>query len=384
MKPTAMPANPMFSSGPCAKRPGWSTSIFESAVLGRSHRSLPAKNKLKHLIDRTASLLELPGDWSLGIVPASDTGAFEMGMWSLLGARGVDVLVWESFSRGWASDITNELRLTDSRILKADYGELPKLENVDFSRDVVFAWNGTTSGVRVPNADWIPENREGLTLCDATSAVFAQDLQWNKLDFVTFSWQKVLGGEAGFGMVILGPRAVIRLEEHSPQWPIPKIFRLVKNGKLIETLFQGETINTPSMLCVEDALDAVNWIESIGGLQASIDRCDENLLTVTDWVENSNWVSFLADDKKNRSNTSVCLKIIDPWFLNLQNDHQGAIPEQISELLEKEGVAFDINGYRDAPPGLRLWTGATVQNQDLTYLLPWLDWAYEQVKSSFH
>tara|TARA_B100000029_G_scaffold65193_1_gene58284 strand:- start:4802 stop:5725 length:924 start_codon:yes stop_codon:yes gene_type:complete len=307
-----------------------------------------------------------------------------MGMWSLLGARGVDVLVWESFSRGWASDITNELRLTDSRILKADYGELPKLEDVDFSRDVVFAWNGTTSGVRVPNADWIPENREGLTLCDATSAVFAQDLQWNKLDFVTFSWQKVLGGEAGFGMVILGPRAVIRLEEHSPQWPIPKIFRLAKNGKLIETLFQGETINTPSMLCVEDALDAVNWIESIGGLQASIDRCDENLLTVTDWVENSNWVSFLADDKKNRSNTSVCLKIIDPWFLNLQNDHQGAIPKQISELLEKEGVAFDINGYRDAPPGLRLWTGATVQNQDLTYLLPWLDWAYEQVKSSFH
>ena len=346
MKPTAMPANPMFSSGPSAKRPGWSTSIFETAILGRSHRSLPAQNKLNQLIRRTASLLELPSDWSLGIVPASDTGAFEMGMWSLLGARGVDVLVWESFSRGWASDITNELRLTDSRILKADYGELPKLEDVDFSRDVVFAWNGTTSGVRVPNADWIPENREGLTLCDATSAVFAQDLQWNKLDFVTFSWQKVLGGEAGFGMIILGPRAVIRLEEYSPKWPIPKIFRLVKNGKLIEKLFQGETINTPSMLCVEDALDAVNWIESIGGLRASIDRCDENLQTVTDWVQNSSWVSFLADDKKNRSNTSVCLKIIDPWFLNLQNDHQGAIPEQISELLEKESVAFDINGYR--------------------------------------
>jgi|TARA_B100002019_G_scaffold142910_1_gene123165 phosphoserine aminotransferase len=319
----------------------------------------------------------------MGIVPASDTGAFEMGMWSLLGARSVDILVWESFSSDWANDIVNELRLPDCRVLKADYGYLPELNKVDFERDVVFAWNGTTSGARVPNADWIPNDREGLTLCDATSAVFAQDIAWKKLDFVTFSWQKVLGGEAGFGMVILGPKAIARLEKYTPERPIPKIFRLSKNGKVNEKLFQGETINTPSMICVEDALDAVNWIEDIGGLDAAREKCDENLLTLTKWVEESEWADFLVQNKRNRSNTSVCLKIIDPWFLALHDEQQTKIPKLISELLEIEGVAFDINGYRDAPPGLRIWTGATVQNQDINYLLPWLDWAYNNIKSDF-
>ena len=384
MKPKAMPSSPMFSSGPCVKRPGWSTSILESAILGRSHRSAPAKAKLKLLIDKTSSVLGLPNDYKVGIVPASDTGAFEMGMWSLLGARGVDVLVWESFSSDWANDIVNELRLSNCRILDADYGYVPELNEVEFKRDVVFAWNGTTSGARVPNADWIPDDREGLTLCDATSAIFAQDLPWDKLDFITFSWQKVLGGEAGFGMVILGPKAIARLEEYTPERPIPKIFRLSKNGKINEKLFQGETINTPSMLCVEDALDAINWIENIGGLDASRKKCDKNLLTLTKWVEESEWANFLVDNEKNRSNTSVCLKITDPWFLALHDEQQAKIPKLISELLEKEGVAFDINGYRDAPPGLRLWTGATVQNQDIIYLLPWLDWAYYEIKSDLN
>ena len=384
MKPTAMPSSPMFSSGPCAKRPGWSTSILDSAILGRSHRSTPAKAKLKSLIDKTSSVLGLPNDYKVGIVPASDTGAFEMGMWSLLGARGVDVLVWESFSSDWANDIVNELRLSNCRILDADYGSVPELNEVEFKRDVVFAWNGTTSGARVPNADWIPDDREGLTLCDATSAIFAQDLPWKKLDFITFSWQKVLGGEAGFGMVILGPKAIARLEEYTPKRPIPKIFRLSKNGKINEKLFQGETINTPSMLCVEDALDAIKWIENIGGLDASRKKCDKNLLTLTKWVEESQWADFLVDDEKNRSNTSVCLKITDPWFLGLHDEQQTTIPKLISELLEREGVAFDINGYRDAPPGLRLWTGATVQNQDIIHLLPWLDWAYYEIKSDLN
>ena len=384
MKPTAMPSSPMFSSGPCAKRPGWSTSILESAILGRSHRSAPAKARLKLLIDKTSSVLGLPNDYKVGIVPASDTGAFEMGMWSLLGARGIDVLVWESFSSDWANDIVNELRLSNCRILDADYGSVPELNEVEFKRDVVFAWNGTTSGARVPNADWIPDDREGLTLCDATSAIFAQDLPWKKLDFITFSWQKVLGGEAGFGMVILGPKAIARLEEYTPKRPIPKIFRLSKNGKINEKLFQGETINTPSMLCVEDALDAINWIENIGGLDASRKKCDKNLLTLTKWVEESQWADFLVDNEKNRSNTSVCLKITDPWFLALHDEQQTAIPKLISELLEREGVAFDINGYRDAPPGLRLWTGATVQNQDIINLLPWLDWAYYEIKSDLN
>ena len=380
----AMPHCPMFSSGPCAKRPGWSTSVLESAILGRSHRSTPAKAKLKLLIDKTSSVLKLPSDYRLGIVPASDTGAFEMGMWSLLGACSVDILVWESFSSDWANDIVNELRLPDCRVLKADYGYVPELNKVDFKRDVVFAWNGTTSGARVPNADWIPNDREGLTLCDATSAVFAQDIAWEKLDFVTFSWQKVLGGEAGFGMVILGPKAIARLEKYTPERPIPKIFRLSKNGKVNEKLFQGETINTPSMICVEDALDAVNWIEDIGGLDAAREKCDKNLLTLTKWVEESEWADFLVQNKRNRSNTSVCLKIIDPWFLALHEEQRTKIPKLISELLEIEGVAFDINGYRDAPPGLRLWTGATVQNQDINYLLPWLDWAYNDIKSDFN
>ena len=384
MKPTAMPSSPMFSSGPCAKRPGWSTSILESAILGRSHRSAPAKARLKLLIDKTSSILGLPNDYKVGIVPASDTGAFEMGMWSLLGARGIDVLVWESFSSDWANDIVNELRLSNCRILDADYGSVPELNEVEFKRDVVFAWNGTTSGARVPNADWIPDDREGLTLCDATSAIFAQDLPWKKLDFITFSWQKVLGGEAGFGMVILGPKAIARLEEYTPKRPIPKIFRLSKNGKINEKLFQGETINTPSMLCVEDALDAIKWIENIGGLDASRKKCDKNLLTLTKWVEESQWADFLVDNEKNRSNTSVCLKITDPWFLALHDEQQTAIPKLISELLEREGVAFDINGYRDAPPGLRLWTGATVQNQDIINLLPWLDWAYYEIKSDLN
>jgi len=379
-KPDLRPANPNFSSGPCAKRPGWSVDALSDVLDGRSHRSGPGKKKLAEVIDRTRAILEVPDDYRIGIVPASDTGAVEMCLWSLLGPRGVDVLVWESFSQGWGADITKQLKLDDVRILDADYGQIPDLSQVDFSRDVVFAWNGTTSGVKVPNGDWIADDREGLTIADSTSAVFAMDMPWDKLDVVTYSWQKVMGGEAAHGMVILSPRAVERLQTHTPVWPMPKVFLMAKGGKLIEGIFRGETINTPSMLAVEDALDGLKWAESVGGLNGLRMRSDANLAVIEDWVAESDWAAFLAEDKAIRSNTSVCLKVKDPAFTALDADAQAAALKGMVKLLDGEGVAYDIGGYRDAPAGLRIWAGATVEVSDLDALLPWLDWAYAQVK----
>jgi phosphoserine aminotransferase len=380
-KPDRCPANPRFSSGPCAKRPGWSLAVLEDACLARSHRSGPAKAKLLGVIEQSKSILGMPDDYLLGIVPASDTGAVEMALWSLLGARPVDVLAWESFGSGWAGDITKDLKLDDARVIKAHYGKLPDVSSVDFSRDVVFTWNGTTSGVRIPNGDWIPSDRDGLTICDATSAAFAMDLPWDKLDVVTYSWQKVLGGEAQHGMLALSPRAVARLESYTPSWPVPKIFRLTKSCKLISGIFKGETINTPSMLAVEDALDGLNWAQSIGGLKVLQTRSKDNAAVLFDWVEQSDWAGNLAENKNERSTTSVCLKIIDPWFQGLDADKQAQVSKSIAGLLDKEGVAFDIGAYRDAPPGLRIWAGATVEKSDLAALCPWLDWAYATVKA---
>ncbi|MEO3428905.1 phosphoserine transaminase [Pelagibius sp. CAU 1746] len=381
VRPANRPGNPCFSSGPCAKRPGWSLGGLSEAALGRSHRAKVGKTKLAEVIERSKTILGMPADYRLGIVPASDTGAVEMALWSLLGARGVDVLAWESFGKGWATDAAKQLKLTDLNVIEADYGDLPDLSQVSFDRDVVFTWNGTTSGVKVPDGDWIPAERQGLTLCDATSAAFAMDLPWDKLDVVTWSWQKVLGGEAAHGMLALSPRAVERLESYSPAWPLPKIFRLTKGGKLIEGVFKGETINTPSMLAVEDALDALKWAEEIGGLKALIGRSEQSLKAVADWVEASDWADFLAATPETRSCTSICLKIVDPWFLSLDADAQGAAAKRIASLLEEEGVAYDIGGYRDAPVGLRLWGGATVEPSDMAALLPWLDWAYGAVKT---
>lgn len=376
IKPATRPVRPEFSSGPCAKRPGWSLQNLEAACLGRSHRSKPGKAKLAEAIDRTRKLLGIPHDYRVGLVPASDTGAVEMALWSLLGARGVDVLAWESFGQGWVSDITKQLKLDDVRVLAADYGRLPDLTEVDPARDVVFTWNGTTSGVRVPDADWIAADRAGLTICDATSAVFAQKLDWSKLDVVTYSWQKVMGGEAAHGMLILSPRAVDRLESYTPAWPLPKIFRLTKGGKLIEGLFEGATINTPSLLCVEDYLDALNWADEIGGQEALLKRADDNLAVLAQWVERTEWIDFLAEDPATRSNTSVCLKIVDRHIAALSDEKQAAFSKRIASLLDKEGVAYDIGAYRDAPPGLRIWTGATIDRSDLEALVPWLDWAF--------
>ena len=381
VRPANRPGNPCFSSGPCAKRPGWSLGGLSEAALGRSHRAKLGKAKLAEVIERSKKILGMPADYRLGIVPASDTGAVEMALWSLLGARGVDVLAWESFGKGWATDAANQLKLSDLNILEAGYGELPDLSQVSFDRDVVFTWNGTTSGVKVPDGDWIPAERQGLTICDATSAAFAMDLPWDKLDVVTWSWQKVLGGEAAHGMLALSPRAVERLESYTPAWPLPKIFRLTKGGKLIEGVFKGETINTPSMLAVEDALDALKWAEEIGGLPALIARSEQSLTTVADWVDVSDWADFLAATPETRSCTSICLKIVDPWFLSLDADAQSAAAKRIASLLEEEGVAYDIGGYRDAPVGLRLWGGATVEPSDMAALLPWLDWAYGAVKT---
>lgn len=377
-RPGVRPSNPQFSSGPCAKRPGWSPQALKDALIGRSHRSKPGKAKLVEAIEKTRTILGVPADYRIGIVAASDTGAVEMALWSLLGARGVDMLAWESFGEGWITDVVKQLKLKDVRSLTAPYGQLPNLSEVDFRNDVVFTWNGTTSGVRVPNGDWIPDNREGLTICDATSAAFAQDLAWSKLDVTTFSWQKVLGGEAAHGMLILSPRAVERLESYKPEWPLPKIFRMTKGGKLIEGIFKGETINTPSMLCVEDYIDALNWSDSIGGLASLMGRADANLDVIGEWVQRSSWAEFLCEDVNNRSNTSVCLKIKDPRVTALSEEAQAAIPKEIASLLEKEGIAYDIGGYRDAPAGLRIWAGATVEIDDLQALLPWLDWAYAQ------
>jgi len=380
-RPNVRPANPCFSSGPCAKRPGWSPEALAAACLGRSHRSKPGKAKLQEVIDRTRALLGVPEGWRIGVVPASDTGAVEMALWSLLGARGVDVLAWESFGSAWATDATKQLKLDDVRVVTADYGQLPDLGAVDPKRDVVFTWNGTASGVCVPDGDWIAADREGLTICDATSAVFAFDLPWERLDVVTFSWQKVLGGEAQHGMLILSPRAVERLESYTPAWPLPKIFRMTKGGKLIEGIFRGETINTPSMLAVEDALDALRWAEGVGGLSAMIGRARANLAAIEAWVAETPWVDFLADDAATRSPTSVCLKIVDPAVQALDPKRQGEVAKGIAGLLDAEGVAFDINGYRDAPPGLRVWCGATVETDDVKALTPWLDWAFAAVKA---
>jgi phosphoserine aminotransferase len=379
MKPTQRPRRPEFSSGPCAKRPGWSLDALKNATLGRSHRAKQPKARLKEVIDRSRATLGLPEGWKLGIVPASDTGAIEMAMWSLLGARGVDVLAWESFGQEWVADLTKQLKV-DARVLSAGYGDLPDLGAVDFTRDVVFTWNGTTSGVRVPDARWIPADRTGLVLCDATSAVFAMDVDFGKLDVVTWSWQKVLGGEAGHGMLALSPRAVERLESWTPSWPLPKIFRLTKKGKLDAELFEGSTINTPSMLCVEDALDGLAWAQALGGLPALIARSEANLATVAAWVARTPWVDFLARDPATRSCTSICLTLVDPWFAAQDVKARGEVVKRLVALLEQEGVALDIAGYRDAPPGLRIWGGATVEREDIEALLPWLDWAFAEVR----
>ena len=380
-KPALRPSNPQFSSGPCTKRPGWSTAALDGAFLGRSHRSKEGRARLKRAISKTRALLALPDDFHVGIMAGSDTGAFEAAMWSLLGARGVDVLAWESFGKGWVTDIVKQLRLTDVRVLEADYGALPDLSAVDFSRDVVFTWNGTTSGVRVPDGSWIPDAREGLTLIDATSAIFAQPIDWTKADVVTYSWQKVLGGEGAHGMLILSPRAVARLETHVPAWPMPKLFRLTKAGKLDATIFQGDTINTPSMLCVEDYLDALSWAESVGGLTGLMARADRNAQVLFDWIAHTGWVENLARDTATRSNTSVCLRIVDPAVLALPDAAQAAFAKEIAQKLEGEGVALDIGSYRDAPAGLRIWTGATVESADLEALTPWLDWAFAEAKA---
>jgi phosphoserine aminotransferase len=383
MKPAQIPNNPCFSSGPCAKRPGWSLDALKDATVGRSHRAKIGKNKLADVIERSKKILGIPASYQLGIVPASDTGAVEMALWSLLGERGVDVLAWESFSSGWAADCKNQLHLKDLRVIKADYGKLPDLGQVDSARDIVFAWNGTTSGVRVPNGFWIAAHRPGLTICDATSAVFAMDIPWDKLDVVTWSWQKVLGGEGAHGMIALSPRAVQRLETFVPDRPMPKIFQMTKGGKLIGGIFEGETINTPSMLCVEDALDGLKWAESIGGLRALMSRSQANLKCIEDWVAKSSWAAFLAEDRAARSSTSICLKIIDPDFNALSTGDQQTHLKAIVSKLEKERVAYDIGSYRDAPVGLRIWGGATVETSDIQALLPWLDWAYEEARSVF-
>jgi phosphoserine aminotransferase len=353
-----------------------------NALVGRSHRSKEGKARLEDLINRNKQMLGLPAGYVCGIVPASDTGAVEMAMWSLLGARGVDMLAWESFGEGWITDVQKQLKLSDCRLLRADYGQLPDLTQVDFDRDVVFTWNGTTAGVKVPNGDWIPDNRQGLTIADATSAVFAMPLPWPKLDVVTWSWQKVMGGEAAHGMLVLSPRAIERLESYSPPWPLPKIFQLTKKGKLMAGIFTGDTINTPSMLCVEDALDGLKWAETLGGLSALIQRSQANLQAIVAWVERTPWVDFLAQQPETRSNTSICLKIVDPWYQALPGEEQAKGAKKIATLLEAEGVAYDIAAYRDAPPGLRIWGGATVETADIEALLPWLDWAYAQVKGS--
>ncbi len=380
-KPARRPANPRFSSGPCAKRPGWSLQNLEKAFLGRSHRAKEGKARLKLAIERTKALLGLPAGYHCAVVPASDTGAFEMAMWTMLGARGVDALAWESFGKGWITDVTKQLKLEDARLIEAEYGRLPDLTQVDFTRDVLFTANGTTSGVRVPNYDWIPADRQGLTFADATSAVFAQPIDWSKIDVLTFSWQKVLGGEAAHGMLILSPRAVARLESYTPAWPLPKIFRLTKGGKFMKEVFEGETINTPSMLALEDYLDALRWAESIGGLETLFARATANAKVLYDWVSRTPWIESLAADPATRSNTSVCLTVVDPAVSRLSTEAQYAFIKQLAAILDAEDVAKDIAGHRDAPPGLRIWCGATVEKADLEALTPWLDWAFGEVKA---
>jgi len=378
-KPTVKPKSPYFSSGPCKKRPGWNVTKFDTDTLGRSHRAKPAKEKLLQVIEHSKKILNLPENYHVGILAGSDTGAVEAAMWNLLGENGAEVLAWESFGLDWAKTITDQLKIKDANVHKADYGLLPDLSKIDFNKDVLFNWNGTTSGVRVPDANWIPEDRKGLVICDATSAVFAMDMDFAKLDVITWSWQKVLGGEGAHGMIALSPKAVERLESYQPTWPLPKIYRLTSKGKLAADIFKGATINTPSMFCVEDALDALSWVESIGGLQGAIDRSSRNLDAVKSWVEQSDWVDFLCQDHANLSSTSICLKVKDPNFLKLSvEDQQGKIKE-INKMLENEQVAYDINSYRTAPPGFRIWGGSTVESSDIENLLPWLDWAYTVV-----
>ena len=381
-KPGTGPANVNFGSGPCAKRPGWTPNALGQAFLGRSHRAKVGKARLKLAIDKTKLILGIPKEYLCAIVPGSDTGAFEMAMWTMLGARGVEALAWESFGAGWVTDAVKQLKLKDARVTEAPYGALPDLAAIDFDRDVLFTSNGTTSGVRVPDYDWIPTNRAGLTFADATSAAFAQAIDWRKIDVLTFSWQKVLGGEGGHGMLVLSPRAVERLETYKPAWPLPKVFRLTSGGKLSKGLFEGETINTPSMLCVEDYLDALAWAERIGGLPALIARADANARVLHDWIDRTPWIANLAVDAATRSNTSVCLKIVDAAVMALGADAQAAFAKGLAAALEKAGVALDIGSYRDAPPGLRIWTGSTIERTDLEALTPWLDWAFAQAKAA--
>src|SRR6187455_3372260 len=380
--PGVRPAAPHFSSGPCAKRPGWTLEALKDAFLGRSHRAKGGKAKLKRAIEETRAVLEVPADYLIGIVPASDTGAVEMAMWSMLGARPVTVIAWESFGEGWVTDVAKQLKLKDVTVVKAPYGKLPDLSKVEPKSDIVFTWNGTTSGVRVPNADWIKADRQGLTICDATSAAFAQPLDWAKLDVVTFSWQKALGGEAAHGMLVLSPRAVARLESYTPAWPLPKIFRMTKGGKLNEGIFEGETINTPSMLCVEDYLDALNWAKSIGGLKALIARADASTRVLADWKAKTPWIDFLAADPAIRSNTSVCMKVVDPAITALPADAQADFAKKLVARVEKEGAGYDFAHYRDAPAGLRIWCGATVEASDVALLTQWIDWAFAETKLS--
>jgi phosphoserine aminotransferase len=380
-KPIKKPNNPNFSSGPCAKRPGWNIQNLRIDTLGRSHRAKLPKQRLLDVINLSKEILQLPKDYRVGILPGSDTGAIEAAIWSLLGARGVEVLAWENFGNDWVKDIKDQLKPEHLKVHKVDYGKIPDLTNINFDHDVVFTWNGTTSGVCVPNADWISKDRQGLTICDATSAVFAMDMDWSKLDVVTWSWQKVLGGEAAHGMIAMSPKAIQRLEEHQPNWPIPKIFKLANGKKVIEGIFKGETINTPSMLCVEDTIDALQWIQSIGGYAGSIQKSQSNLQVVKQWVASKNWISFLAEDTKTISSTSICLKITDDWFLKLSEEEQQLKIKEINSLLEKEGVAYDINAYRTAPAGFRIWGGATVESSDIETLLPWIEWAYQSIKS---
>ncbi|SCA57437.1 Phosphoserine aminotransferase [Candidatus Terasakiella magnetica] len=382
-KPSQKPDNPNFSSGPCSKRPGYDLSALKDAPLGRSHRAKIGKEKLGEVIERTKAVLGIPADYRVAIVPASDTGAVEMSLWSLLGARGVDMLAWESFGKGWVNDVQNQLKLNDVRVLDAPYGELPDLAQVDFSRDVVFTWNGTTSGVRVPNGDWIEDQREGLTIVDATSAVFAMDIPWEKVDVLTYSWQKVMGGEGAHGMLVLSPRAVERLESYTPAWPLPKIFRMTKGGKLIEGIFTGATINTPSMLCVEDALDGLKWAKSLGGLSGLIKRSQDNLAVMQEWVAKTAGVEFLAKNAETRSSTSVCLKITADWFVALSEEDQAKAAKRVVALLDEQEAAYDIGAYKEAPVGLRIWCGATVEASDLKLLTPWIDWALAEVSKEF-
>ena len=379
-KPTTKPKNPNFSSGPCAKRPGWDIKNLKTDSLGRSHRAKLPKQRLAEVINLSKELLNIPSDYKVGIIAGSDTGAIEAAMWSLLGKTGVEVLAWESFGSDWVKDIKEQLKIKNLTIHQSDYGDLPDFQKINFDNDIVFNWNGTTSGVCLPNADWITDNRKGLTICDATSAVFAMEMDWHKLDVITWSWQKVLGGEAAHGMIALSPKSLERLSEYQPTWPIPKIFRLANNKKVIEGIFKGETINTPSMLCVEDAIDALNWIQSIGGSKGSIDKSQSNLQVVKTWIESKDWIDFLAKDSSTLSSTSICLKITDPWFLKLPEDQQQLKIKKINSLLDKEQVAFDINAYRTAPPGFRIWGGATVESLDIETLLPWIEWGYQSIK----